>query len=158
MGFRAFIIVAGLGLAACSPSDRGSDATMIDNRIMLRNLTDSEVARTDADRDLMRLKGTQIPTPSDTRSDYFLLRQRTGATGTIVAILREERGNRVAYARTELDCRQRLFHIVGVAPSRRTVEVATAHDGPLRSIEGLPLRADLAQFICAQAGTPLAPA
>ena len=76
----------------------------------------------------------------------------------IVAILREERGGRVAYARAEVDCGRRLFHVLGVGASRASAEVAIAHDGPLRPMAGLPLREELGGYICRRTGTPLAPA
>ncbi|GGB33946.1 hypothetical protein GCM10011380_24240 [Sphingomonas metalli] len=149
-------LATGLMLAACSA---GSDTAerMNGNGVSLRNLADTEVARDAAERDF-RLQGDLIPTPSDTRSRYFLLRERKALGGTIIAILRQEQGSRVAYARAEVDCGKRLFHVLGVGPSRASAEVAIAHDGPLRPIAGLPLREELAGYVCERSGTPLAAA
>jgi hypothetical protein len=153
---RVAMAAAMLMLGACTA--RTDEANQMDgNGVSLRNLTDTEVAREAGDRQF-RLQGTAIPTPSDTRSRYFLLRERQAIGGNIIAILREERGDRIAYARVEVDCGGRLFHVLGVGPSRAAVETARAADGPLRPIAGLPLRQDLASFICQRSNTPLAPA
>ncbi|MDP1026130.1 hypothetical protein Q5H91_02810 [Sphingomonas sp. KR1UV-12] len=154
---KAAALAGALAASACSGGAPGSDTADEGNRVSLRNLTESEVASSAADREF-RLKGTLVPTPSDTRSRHFLLRERRTITGNIVAILREERGDKVAYARTEVDCARRLFHVLGVGPSRASAEVATTYDGPLRPITGLPLREELASFICERSGTPLAKA
>lgn len=151
-------LIAAATLAACSPGAGGGD-DMVDaegNGVSLRNLIDGPAARQAGDR-AFRVQGTLVPTPSDTRSRYFLLRERRAVTGNIIAILREERGDRIAYARTEVDCAGRLFHVLGVGPSRAAVETARSPDGPLRPVAGLPLRQDLARFICERSGTPLAP-
>lgn len=145
--------VAGAMLGGCSSGVE----EVANNELTLRNLTESNLAVPAGERDF-RLKGTVIPTPSDTRSTYYLLRERRAIGGNIIAILREERGDRIVYARAEVDCVQRRFHILGVGSSRATAEVARTPDGPLRSMEGLPLRQDLGVFICARSGTPLAPA
>ncbi|MEG8056133.1 hypothetical protein QP150_04545 [Sphingomonas sp. 22L2VL55-3] len=84
------------------------------------------------------------------------MRERKAASGTIIAILRQEHDGKVAYARTETDCGKRLFHVLGVGPNRALVETNVAHDGPLRPIKGLPLREELATYVCNASGTPLA--
>lgn len=143
-----------LALAACGTS-RDDAADAIDgNGVSLRNLGESEVAAPPPDR--YTVQGRLIPTPSDTRSRYFLLRDRTAIGGTTIAIIRQEHAGRVAYARTEVDCGRRLFHVLGVAPNRALAETEVAHDGPLRPIAGLPLRQELATYVCEKAGTPLA--
>ncbi len=139
-------------LAACG-SATSNDMTAevaTDNGVSLRNLVDTEVAGNGIER--YKLEGTAIPTPSDPNSRYELLRQRRTAAGTTIAILRQQRGDRVAYARTELDCAANLFHIVGVADTRAHVETYTAHDGPLRPTTGMPLRQELSRFICQRQG------
>jgi hypothetical protein len=135
-------------LAACGGTPPEAPAVAQGNDITLRNLVDSGVARTGNERHV--LEGTLIPTPSDPQSRYELLRQRRTLAGTTIAILRQQRGDRVAYARTELDCERNLFHIVGVADTRAHAETYGAHDGPLRPTEGLPLRQELSRFICAR--------
>ena len=157
MGIRSLAVIGALALAACSGAPGNQSEQFDGNGVSLRNLAETDVARP-ADSRTFELKGSLVPTPSDTRSIYFLLRQRTNVGGTIIAIVREERGQRVAYARTEIDCGRRLFHVLGVGSTRADAEVAIAYDGPLRPIVGLPLRQELAGYICAQAGTPLAPA
>lgn len=151
MRLKAFpLALMPLTLAACGTGD----ATSQDNGVVvLRNLADTEVARPRPER--LKIVGEAIPTPSDPQSTYFLLRHQTTLAGTTIAILRQEKAGRVAYARTEMDCERRLFHVVGVAATRGRVESDVAHDGPLRSVSGLPLRQELASFICAKAGTPL---
>ncbi|MBD8677620.1 hypothetical protein [Sphingomonas sp. CFBP 13720] len=136
-------------LAACG--NAGSTDAVAEgegNRVDLRHLVETDVAGDGNER--LKLEGTVIPTPSDPKSRYELLRQRRTVAGTTIAILRQQRGERVAYARTELDCDRQLFHVVGVADTRVRVETDTAHDGPLRSTEGLPLRQELSRFICAR--------
>ncbi|MBJ6121250.1 hypothetical protein [Sphingomonas mollis] len=149
-------VAAALMVAACSggATDEGAAEN---HSVSLRNLTESEVATEAGEREF-RLKGTLIPTPSDTRSKHFLLRERRAIGGNTIAMLREERGNRIAYARTEVDCAKRLFHVLAVGPSRVSVEVGNSAEGPLRPIAGLPLREELATYICQRSGTPLAPA
>ncbi len=144
-------------LAGCANGEEPANETVDGNGVSLRNLTASEVAVPAGDREF-RLKGTLIPTPSDTQSQHYLLRERRAIGGNVIAILREERGDRIAYARTEVDCGRRLFHVLGVGPSRATAEVAIVYDGPLRPMRGLPLREELGSFICERAGTPLAKA
>ncbi len=151
----AAALTAALMMAACSGGTEPGNVTAEGNGVSLRNLADTEVAAPAGDRNF-RLQGTLIPTPSDLQSRHFLLRERRAVGGNIIAILREERGDRVAYARTEVDCVRRLFHVLGVGPSRATAEVATVYDGPLRPMAGLPLREELGAFICERAGTPLA--
>jgi hypothetical protein len=154
----AMLAAVGLGtLVSCgeAPSAHmGPDG----NGVSLRNLADTPVA-IDKDEQPRRLvQGTLVPTPSDTKSRHYLLRERKALNGTIIAVLREERGEKVAYSRVEVDCQRRLFHVLGVGSSRAKVEVTRAYDGPLRSIEGLPLRQELAAFVCERSKTPLAPA
>ena len=143
-------------LAACSgeqPATNNTDA-MVDNGVSLRNLAETEVAVPKPEQ--LTVKGRLIPTPSDPTSRHFLLRERKAASGTIIAILRQEHDGKVAYARTETDCGKRLFHVLGVGPNRALVETNVAHDGPLRPIKGLPLREELAMYVCNASGTPLA--
>ena len=153
----AAALAAGMLVTACSGGSEPADAPNEGNGVSLRNLADTEVAVPAGDRNF-RLQGTLIPTPSDLQSRHFLLRERRAVGGNVIAILREERGDRIAYARTEVDCARRLFHVLGVGPSRATAEVATVYDGPLRPMAGLPLREELGSFICERAGTPLAKA
>jgi len=144
-------------LAACSgeqPATTTSNDAMVDNGVSLRNLAETEVAVPKPEQ--LTVKGRLIPTPSDPTSRHFLLRERKAASGTIIAILRQEHDGKVAYARTETDCGKRLFHVLGVGPNRALVETNVAHDGPLRPIKGLPLREELATYVCAASGTPLA--
>ncbi|TCP92524.1 hypothetical protein C8J42_102292 [Sphingomonas sp. PP-CE-1A-559] len=144
-------------LAACSgeqPATTTSNGAMVDNGVSLRNLGETEVAVPKPEQ--LTVKGRLIPTPSDPTSRHFLLRERKAVGGTIIAILRQEHDGKVAYARTETDCGKRLFHVLGVGPNRALVETNVAHDGPLRPIKGLPLREELATYVCAASGTPLA--
>jgi hypothetical protein len=144
-------------LAACSgeqPATTTSNDAMVDNGVSLRNLAETEVAVPKPEQ--LTVKGRLIPTPSDPTSRHFLLRERKAASGTIIAILRQEHDGKVAYARTETDCGKRLFHVLGVGPNRALVETNVAHDGPLRPIKGLPLREELATYVCNASGTPLA--
>jgi hypothetical protein len=144
------LAIAGAALAcACSPAPTTDNG----ETVSLRNLADTDTAR--PARDSYKIEGRLIPTPSDPASRYYLLRERKALTDTHIAIIRQARGNRIAYARAELDCDKRLFHVLGVGPNRALVETNIAHDGPLRSIEGLPLREELAKFVCEVAGTPL---
>lgn len=148
------IVVLAATLAACSSANGSNSQAGADPNMTLRKLVETEHAAVPRSRDFP-LKGDRVATPSDALSDYYLLRARTAVTGKVIAILRQERGNRVAYARTETDCRNRRMHILGVGPTRADAEVAIVHDGPLRSIEGLPLRVELATAICESTGTPL---
>ena len=146
-------------LVACSgeqPATTMSNDAMVDNGVSLRNLAETEVAVPKPEQ--LTVKGRLIPTPSDPTSRHFLLRERKAASGTIIAILRQEHEGKVAYARTETDCGKRFFHVLGVGPNRALVETNVAHDGPLRPIKGLPLREELATYVCAASGTPLAKA
>ncbi len=146
-------------LAACSgeqPATTTTNDAMVDNGVSLRNLAETEVAVPKPEQ--LTVKGRLIPTPSDPTSRHFLLRERKAASGTIIAILRQEHDGKVAYARTETDCANRLFHVLGVGPNRALVETNIAHDGPLRPIKGLPLREELATYVCEASGTPLAKA
>ncbi|WP_156460574.1 hypothetical protein [Sphingomonas sp. Leaf407] len=150
---RAIVATMAFSLLAACGGANSRDVTEVaatgDNGVSLRNLVDTPIAGDGAER--YKLEGVAIPTPSDPRSRYELLRQRRTAAGTTIAILRQQRGSKVAYARTELDCEQGLFHIVGVADTRAHVETYTAHDGPLRPTEGMPLRQELSRFICERA-------
>ncbi|TCP96995.1 hypothetical protein C8J46_10726 [Sphingomonas sp. PP-F2F-A104-K0414] len=146
-------------LAACSgeqPATTTSNDAMVDNGVSLRNLAETDVAVPKPEQ--LTVKGRLIPTPSDPTSRHFLLRERKAVGGTIIAILRQEHDGKVAYARTETDCAKRLFHVLGVGPNRALVETNIAHDGPLRPIKGLPLREELATYVCEASGTPLAKA
>lgn len=140
-------LMAGAMLAACGNSTTPEPTT--NNMVDLRHLVETEVAGNGIER--YPLEGVEIPTPSDAQSRYEVLRQRRTAGGTIIAILRQQRGDRFVYARTELDCERNLFHVVGVADTRAKVETNVAHDGPLRPTTGLPLRQELSRFICARA-------
>ena len=143
-------------LAACSGEQPASTNTdmMTENGVSLRNLAETDVAVPKPAQ--LTVKGRLIPTPSDPTSRHFLLRERKAVGGTIIAILRQEHDGKIAYARTETDCANRLFHVLGVGPNRALVETNIAHDGPLRPIKGLPLREELATYVCAAIGTPLA--
>ncbi|MGA1797610.1 hypothetical protein VH567_02385 [Sphingomonas sp. 4RDLI-65] len=144
-------------LAACSgeqPATTTTNDAMADNGVSLRNLAETDVAVPKPEQ--LTVKGRLIPTPSDPTSRHFLLRERKAVGGTIIAILRQEHDGKVAYARTETDCANRLFHVLGVGPNRALVETNVAHDGPLRPIKGLPLREELATYVCEASGTPLA--
>lgn len=143
-------------LAACSgeqPANSTTNDTMADNGVSLRNLAETHTAAPAPDS--FTVKGKLIPTPSDPSSRHFLLRERKAVGGTIIAILRQEHDGKVAYSRTEVDCARRLFHVLGVGPNRALAETNVTHDGPLRPIEGLPLREELAKYVCAASGTPL---
>lgn len=142
-------LLAGAMLAACGTSANTVPAGNAAERVDLRHLVETDVAGNGIER--YPLEGTVIPTPSDDQSRYELLRQRKTAAGTTIAILRQQRGDRFVYARTELDCERDLFHVVGVADTRAHVETNVAHDGPLRSTAGLPLRQELSRFICQRA-------
>lgn len=148
------LAVASATLAcACSPAPTTDNAVTTNETVSLRNLAETEVARPAPAT--LRIRGRLIPTPSDTQSRYYLLRERKALTDTHIAIIRQERGNRVAYARAEVDCEKRLFHVLGTGPNRALVETNIVHDGPLRPIKGLPLREELARYVCETAGTPL---
>ncbi|RXD07163.1 hypothetical protein EQZ23_03560 [Sphingomonas sp. UV9] len=143
-------------LAACSGNQPATNTTdtIVENGVSLRNLAETDVAVPKPEQ--LTVKGRLIPTPSDPTSRHFLLRERKAVGGTIIAILRQEHEGKVAYARTETDCANRLFHVLGVGPNRALVETNIAHDGPLRPIKGLPLREELATYVCTASGTPLA--
>ena len=148
------LALAGATLAsACSPAPTTDTAAGNTETVSLRNLAETETARPARDR--YTIQGRLIPTPSDTTSRYYLLRERKALTDTHIAIIRQEHAGRIAYARAELDCDKRLFHVLGTGPNRALVETNIAHDGPLRPIKGLPLREELAMFVCQVAGTPL---
>ncbi|KQM22935.1 hypothetical protein ASE73_01495 [Sphingomonas sp. Leaf24] len=136
-------------LTACGTSGDSAPSTNATEQVDLRHLVETEIAGNGIER--YPLEGTVIPTPSDKQSRYELLRQRKTAVGTTIAILRQQRGDRFVYARTEVDCERDLFHVVGVADTRAHVETNVAHDGPLRPTAGLPLRQELSRFICQRA-------
>jgi hypothetical protein len=141
-----------LAATACS-SDPGVAGE--DPALTLRNLTETNMAA--PIRESYPIEGDLIPTPSDTRTRYYLLRHRAPVlSGTVIALLREERGKVAAYARVEIDCAKRLFHIVGVGNRRAFAETSFKRDGPLRPIDGYPLRREIAAFVCDRHGTPLA--
>lgn len=144
-----------IGVTACS--DRAIvDEASASNTVSLRTLADQTSSPA---KDGYVLQGDLIPTPSDPKARYFLLRTRKPLLQeSHIALLRQEVGSRVAYARVELDCAKRLFHVLSVGNRRSMAETSVAYDGPLRSIEGLPLRQDIAAFVCKSAGTPLAAA
>lgn len=141
-------------LSACSSSSADSGQAAAGPPVTLRTLADSGYATVPQSRDFA-LKGQKVATPSDPRSDHYVLRVRTAVTGNVIAMLREERGARVAYARTETDCSTGRMHILGVGSTRGEAEVAHVEDGPLRPMKGLPLRQELARAICERSGTPL---
>jgi len=157
----ALAVASVLGVSACSGAAstnadaNGSGATNDSGEAMvsLRNLGESNVAAPAPAT--FTVKGDLIPTPSDTASRYFLLRERRAIGGTVIAIIRQEHDGRVAYARTEVDCGNRLFHVLGVASRRSLVETTIAYDGPLRPIAGLPLREELATYVCKRSNIPL---
>ena len=155
----ALAVADGLGVSACSGSASSDSGTANDTgaandaMVSLRNLGESNVAAPAPAT--FTVKGDLIPTPSDTASRYFLLRERRAIGGTVIAIIRQEHDGRVAYARTEVDCGNRLFHVLGVAAKRSLVETTIAYDGPLRPIAGLPLREELATYVCKRSNIPL---
>lgn len=142
-------LLAATMVAGCGTSANTVPAENAAERVDLRHLVETDVAGNGIER--YPLEGEVIPTPSDDQSRYELLRQRKTAAGTTIAILRQQRGDRFVYARTELDCERDLFHVVGVADTRAHVETNVAHDGPLRPTAGLPLRQELSRFICQRA-------
>lgn len=155
----ALAVAGGLGVSACSGSASSDSGTANDTgaandaMVSLRSLGESNVAAPAPAT--FTVKGDLIPTPSDTASRYFLLRERRAIGGTVIAIIRQEHDGRVAYARTEVDCGNRLFHVLGVAAKRSLVETTIAYDGPLRPIAGLPLREELATYVCKRSNIPL---
>ncbi|MHA6724168.1 hypothetical protein [Sphingomonas sp. RS2018] len=153
--FARLVCVAALGVtSACSGAPDDADANAVAQNVSLRNLTETVGTPVKA---AAQDQGDLIPTPSDKDGRHYLLRQRTPLTGdTIFGNLREERGGKVAYSRIELSCEKRQFRIVSVGQRRTTVEFKKNGDGPLRPIDGLPLREDIAAFVCERAGTPLA--
>ncbi len=135
-----------LTLGACSGNATEEAANNQEAAIVLRDLAASNVSSPAPPE--LKIPGVEMTTPSDTRSKYFLLRQRPTVIGQTIAIIRQELNGRVAYARLELNCEQRLLHVVGVADTRARVETSVAYDGPLRPVEGLPLRGEMLDFIC----------
>ncbi len=150
--------LAMLGATACTGTQADqADAAAENQSVSLRGLADTTAAT--ETREEYKIHGKLIPTPSDTSARYFLLRERERLLAdTIVAIIRQERTGRIAYARVELNCGKRLFHVLGVGNRRAFAETDITYDGPLRPIEGLPLRQELAAYICNVNGTPLAAA
>ena len=158
MTFAKTVLVGSmfLGLAACTGADQVDSSASATGTVSLRRLT--EVTYAPAQEDYP-LQGRLIPTPSDPKSRYYLLRKRRPLLSDAhIAIIRKESGPRIAYARVEVDCGKRLFHVLGVGNRRSFAETSTAYDGPLRSIDGLPLREELATFVCDASETPLAKA
>lgn len=150
--FGALAIIA-VAITACST--QASNQADDDPELTLRNLTESNVAA--PLHDSYPIEGRLIPTPSDRKTQYYLLRHRIPmATGTVVALIREETGDKAAYARVEVDCGKRLFRIAGVANRRSFAETSFKSDGPLRPLNGFPLRQEIATFVCERQGTPLA--
>lgn len=140
---------------ACSNTGADGNAHAAE-AVDLRNLTEEVSAPAQPG---YVLQGDLIPTPSDTRAKYYLLRSREPLlSGSRIALLRQEVGPRIAYARVEVDCARRLFHVLSVGNRRSFAETSIAYDGPLRPIDGLPLRQELASYVCKTAGTALAPA
>ena len=154
MILRILSAAAVIAATACSNQPAPDAGDHANEHVNLRNLIDTEEAGARPAR--LKVAGDAIPTRSDRSSRYFLLRTRATAAGPIVSIIRQERGDKVVYARTETDCARRLFHVVGTADRRSRVETDQAHDGPLRPIAGLPLREELARFICERSNQPLA--
>ncbi|KQM63614.1 hypothetical protein ASE75_10835 [Sphingomonas sp. Leaf17] len=137
---------AALSLSACGGSAIEEAANNQQAAVVLRDLAASNISSPAPPE--LKIPGVEMTTPSDTRSKYFLLRQRPTVIGQTIAIIRQELNGRVAYARLELNCEQRLLHVVGVADTRARVETNVAYDGPLRPVEGLPLRGEMLDFIC----------
>lgn len=155
MPFTKLPLVALLLLAASACSAGSQQYTQSHTDLRLRNLTQGHVAA--PLRDSYPVKGDFIPTPSDTQTRYFLIHQRAPLFGnTVVALLREEGQGKAAYARVEMDCGRRMFHIIGIGNRRSFAETSTNSEGPLRPIRNEPLREEIASFVCAQHGTPLA--
>lgn len=146
------VLLGGALLTACGNSAPPEAQATMTSTVDLRHLVETEVAGNGIER--YPLEGVEIPTPSDPQSRYEVLRQRRTAADTIIAILRQQRGDRFVYARTELDCDRDLFHVVGVGDTRAHVETNVAHDGPLRPTADLPLRQELSSFICQRASAP----
>ena len=90
------VMTGALLLGACGTSDASSNDG---GTVVLRNLAETEVAAPKPAK--LDIVGDLIPTPSDTRSDYYLLRHRSTLAGTSIAIIRQEHDDRVAYARTD---------------------------------------------------------
>lgn len=132
-------------LAACAPEPPAAN-----EQVDLRNLIETPEAGPPPRN--LRIEGDLIPTPSDAQSRFYLVRSRQPIDGTTISIIRQERGDRVVYSRTQTDCGNGLFHVLGTGSSRGEVEADVAYDGPLRSTAGLPLRQELATFVCEQSG------
>ncbi|SOB86967.1 hypothetical protein SAMN06297144_2086 [Sphingomonas guangdongensis] len=151
---KTIAAAAALSLLAAGCSSEPA-ASANDSDLKLRTLTMTNMAA--PLRPSYPIEGDLIPTPSDQRTRYYLLQHRRPIlAGTVVALLREEKGNKAAYARVEIDCAKRLFHIVGVGNRRAFAETSFKRDGPLRSMAGFPLREEIARYVCERQGTPLA--
>lgn len=148
-----WFVVLAMGAVVSGCNATPDAAAVPENGVSLRNLADTDVAG-EAGRGHLP-GGELMATPSDPASEYYLLYQRRTPTGTVVAVIRQERGDRVAYARTEADCSRRLFHVLGVGDTRGEAEALIAHDGPLGPVAGLPLREEMATAVCGRAGMPL---
>lgn len=154
--------------AACSAGVQGSDNASMANALEAQGGVDTNGAapggvslRTPAPDDIREaragypLQGVRIPTPSDTKTAYYLLRHRAAANGEVVAIIRHELGRTISYARVGADCQRGLFHVLGTGDTRGHAEANNAKDGPLRATTGKPLRAEMLRFICEKEGTPV---
>lgn len=148
-GHVAMVCVLAGTVAACANAPEDTAPAQNDSGVVLRNLAAIDDRPGDADR--YPIEGDLIPTPSDTASRYYLLRQRRAVGGNIVAIIKQQQGPRAAYARVELDCAAKQFHVLGIGDRRSKAETDIAYDGPLRSTEGLPLRQELSAFVCDKA-------
>ena len=169
LGGASLLAALAMMTAACSAGVQGTDnasmATALDGQsgvggnavspsgVSLRTPSPDDIR--DA-RPGYPLQGVRIPTPSDTRTAYYLLRHRAAANGEVVAIIRHELGDKISYARVAADCRRGLFHVLGVGDTRGRAEANNAKDGPLRATTGKPLRAEMLRFICEKEGTPVA--
>ncbi|WP_448502017.1 hypothetical protein [Sphingomonas sp.] len=141
------VLAAALAASACNSVAQEP----ADSNVTIRNLVGTDLAgppRPDP------IEGDLIPTPSDADSQYYLLRARTTPLGNVIASIRQERGERVAYVQAELNCEKQLFHVLGAGPTRGKAEAHGVYDGPLRPTEGMPLRQEMARFVCGAANKP----
>jgi len=171
LGGASLLAALAMMTAACSAGVQGTDNASMANALDGQGGVGDDAAspsgvslRTPSPDDIRDarpgypLQGVRIPTPSDTRTAYYLLRHRAAANGEVVAIIRHELGDKISYARVAADCQRGLFHVLGVAARRSLVETTIAYDGRLRPIEGLPLREELATYVCKRSNIPLAAA
>lgn len=167
LGGASLLAALAMMTAACSAGVQGTDNASMANALEGQGGNGASPGgvslRTPSPDDIREaragypLQGVRIPTPSDTRTAYYLLRHRAAANGEVVAIIRHELGDRISYARVGADCRRGLFHVLGVGDTRGRAEANTAKDGPLRATTGKPLRAEMLRFICEKEGTPVQP-